>query len=186
MSEPNTDPTATPIDPETRIPVPTSRRTRLHDTQDPVSPSAVARSDEDRLARAREHACLAARIAFDNRAKEILLLDMREVTPLVDYLVIASVASRRQGQSAASEIDAEMKKLGDHKIGMEGYEDGRWVLVDYGDFVVHVLVNEARAYYGLEELWGDAVLLDWQTGEPIVDPDQPAEGEGIDGDDETD
>lgn len=185
MAEPNNDPNLPPIDPESRIPVPT-RRAEMREPWDPVPPVAVARTDEERLNRAREHACLAARIASDNRAKDILLLDMREVTPLVDFLVVASVNSRRQAQSTASEIDAEMKKIGDYKLGMEGYEDGRWVLVDYGDFVVHVLSSEARSYYGLEELWGDAVLLDWQTGEPIVDPDKADDDEDDDDVDDDD
>ena len=54
-------------------------------------------------------------------------------------------------------------------LGVEGSEEGRWVLLDYGDFVVHVLSEEARAYYALEEIWGDAARLDWRTGEPILE-----------------
>lgn len=146
---------------------------RTHDVQDPVRTTAAGRRDDQRLARALDHARMAARIASDNRAKDILLLDMRDHTPVVDYFVLASTVSRRQAQAAASEIDAEMKKIGELKLGIEGYEDGRWVLLDYGDFVVHVLADEARAYYGLEELWGDARRLDWTTGQPI-DPNAPA------------
>jgi ribosome-associated protein len=149
----------------------TARRpARSHEVQDPTPQVAAARRDEQRLTRALENARHAAKIAADNRGKEVLLLDMRELTPLVDYFVIVSTVSRRQAQSAASEIDAELKKIGEKKLGMEGYEEGRWVLIDYGDFVVHILAEEARSYYSLEDLWGDAPRLDWKTGEPISTP----------------
>jgi ribosome-associated protein len=55
-----------------------------------------------------------------------------------------------------------MKRRGEFKLGIEGSEEGRWTLIDYGDFVVHIFSNEARAYYALEEIWGDAPQLDWQ------------------------
>ncbi len=107
---------------------------------------------------------MCARIAYDNRGKDILLLDLREVTPLVDYFLLVSAASRRQANAIAGETDAEMKRIGEHKLGMEGSEEGRWVLIDYGDLVVHVFSEDAREYYGLEDLWGDAARVDW--GEP--------------------
>ena len=127
----------------------------------------MARGKPERLAKALEHARICARIADDNRAKDILLLDLRQATPLVDFFVIATADSRRQSNAIASEIDQEMKRLGEHKLGIEGSEEGRWVLIDYGDFVVHVFSSEARTYYALEEIWGDAVRLDWR------DPDRP-------------
>ena len=116
----------------------------------------------ERVAKALERCKLAARIADDNRAKEILLLDLREATPLIDFFVIASANSRRQAYAIASEIDQEMKKLGEAKLGMEGAEEGRWILVDYGDFVIHVFSEDARTYYDLEEIWGDAPRVEWR------------------------
>src|SRR5207248_10776873 len=116
-----------------------------------------------------ERARVCARIADDNRAKDILLLDLRQITPLVDFFVIATAVSWRQNHAIASEIDQEMKKLGEAKLGIEGSEEGRWTLIDYGDFVVHIFSLEDRAYYALEEIWGDAPQLPWQeppTGEP--------------------
>ncbi len=98
---------------------------------------------------------MAARIAEENGAKDIVLLDLRKATPLLDFFVIATANSRRLSHAIASEIDAEMKKQGEHKLGMEGSEEGRWILIDYGDFVVHVFSGEARTYYALEEIWGD-------------------------------
>jgi len=130
--------------------------------QDEVAHSAASRLMPDRVARALERAKLAARLADDNRGKDILVLDLREATPLLDFFVIASANSRRQGYAIASEIDQEMKKLGEAKLGMEGAEEGRWILVDYGDFVVHVFSEDARSYYALEEIWGDAARVDWR------------------------
>jgi ribosome-associated protein len=135
--------------------------------QDEVPPRAVARSHPERAAKALEHARFAARIADDNRGRDIALLDLRNATPLVDFFVLVTAGSRRQANAIAIEIDAEMKKIGERKLGFEGSEEGRWILIDYGDFVVHVFNPEARAYYALEDLWGDAVRLEWE------DPDRP-------------
>ena len=146
----------------------TNRRTRslrtreTHDIQDEVPHHATDRREPNRMAVALEHARLCARIADDNRAKDIVLLDLRKATPLVDYFVIATSGSRRQSNAIVGEIDQEMKKRGEAKLGIEGSEEGRWTLIDYGDFVVHVFSLEDRAYYALEDIWGDAPRLDWQ------------------------
>ena len=139
----------------------------IRTAQDDVPAHAVERRAPDRVNQALEHARIAARIADDNRARDIVLLDLRQATPLLDFFVIATATSRRQSHAIASEIDAEMKKLGEHKLGLEGSEEGRWILIDYGDFVVHVLSSEARDFYAIEEIWGDADRLDWH------DPDRP-------------
>ena len=89
-----------------------------------------------------------------------------KTTPLVDFFVIVTAASRRQSNAIASEIDQAMKKQGEAKLGLEGSEEGRWILIDYGDFVVHIFSPEDRAYYALEEIWGDAPQLDWQEPAP--------------------
>ncbi len=146
----------------------TPRRTRSlrtrdsHEFQDEVPHHATDRREPNRMGIALEHARRCARIADDNRAKDIILLDLHKATPLVDYFVIATAGSRRQSNAIVIEIDQEMKKLGEHKLGIEGSEEGRWTLIDYGDFVVHVFSPEDRVYYGLEDIWGDAPRLDWQ------------------------
>ncbi|CAN5866639.1 hypothetical protein BH23PLA1_BH23PLA1_09350 [soil metagenome] len=139
------------------------RRRRSHEPQDEVSPEPVGRSSPQRLAHALERARICARIAFENRAKDIALLDLRKATSLVDYFVIATAPSRRQANAIVSEIDQEMKKIQEFKLGMEGSEEGRWTLIDYGDFVVHILSAEARDYYALEDIWGDAPRIAWQA-----------------------
>jgi ribosome-associated protein len=162
MAEGKDEPTT--AQPPTASAAAPDRKTKpaTHSLQDNVPTSAVSRRSAERVEKALDRARICARIADENRAKEILLLDLRRVTPLVDFFVIASAASRRQVNAISGEIDAEMKKLGERKLGIEGSEEGRWTLIDYGDFVVHVFSEEARAYYALEEIWGDAEQLDWQ------------------------
>src|SRR5262245_41375358 len=109
---------------------------REHEAQDEVPHHAAARTMPERVAKALEHATACARIADDNRAKDVLLLDLREATPLLDFFVVATASTRRQAHSIAFEIDAEMKKIHEHKLGMEGAEEGSWILIDYGDFVI--------------------------------------------------
>jgi ribosome-associated protein len=138
------------------------RARREEDAQDDVPHTAVARSSPDRTARAVEIVKVCARIADDNRGKDIVFLDLRKATSLVDFFLIITASSRRMSHAIAEEIDAEMKRRGELKLGMEGSEEGRWVLIDYGDFVVHVFSGDARTYYSLEEIWGDAETIPWQ------------------------
>ena len=84
------------------------------------------------------------------------MIDLRKVTTLADFFVIASGTSRRQIHAMADEIDRALSELGEKKIGIEGYNESHWVLLDYGDVVVHVFLEDTRVYYALERLWGDA------------------------------
>lgn len=111
-----------------------------------------------------DRAILCARVAEDNKAKDITVLDMRGLTPLYDYLVLATGASRRQIHTLAEEVDAAMRAEGDRRLSIEGYEVSRWIVQDYGDIVVHVFDVDARGYYALEDLWADAPRIDWQRG----------------------
>lgn len=133
----------------------------IRSVQDDIPAHAVERRTPDRVNLALEHAKKAARIAHENRAKDVLLLDLRQATPLLDFFVIATANSRRLSHAIATEIDSEMKKIGERKLGLEGSEEGRWILIDYGDFVVHLFSPEDRAYYALEDIWGDAPRLEW-------------------------
>jgi ribosome-associated protein len=87
---------------------------------------------------------------------------MRGITPLYDYCVLATGTSRRQIHTMAEEIDRVMHADGEKRLGIEGYEAARWVVQDYGDVVVHIFDAESRSYYGLEDLWADAVRIDWE------------------------
>jgi ribosome-associated protein len=108
-----------------------------------------------------EHARQSARVALENKASDVLILDMRGITPLFDYFVLATGVSRRQIHTLAEEIDDALRAEGETRLGLEGYEPGRWVVLDYGDLVVHLFDPPTRAYYGLEDLWADAPRVDF-------------------------
>jgi ribosome-associated protein len=129
----------------------------------PLKLATLSRETTPRAAVAADHALLCARVADDNKARDISVLDMRGITPLYDYLVLATGVSRRQIHTLAEEIDAAMRSEGEERLGIEGYVASKWVVQDYGDIVVHLFDPESRAYYSLEELWADAPRLDWDT-----------------------
>ena len=109
-----------------------------------------------------DRAVLCARIAEDNKARDVLVLDMRGITPIYDYVVLATGSSRRQIHTLAEEVDAALHSVGDRRSTIEGYEASNWVVQDYGDLVVHVFDPNTREYYALEELWADAPRVDWK------------------------
>lgn len=89
-----------------------------------------------------------------------MVLDMRSITPEFDYFVIATGNSRRQLHAISEEIDHALEDdLGDKRMGIEGYSESRWILLDYGSVVVHLFDQEMREYYALEELWDGAVRV---------------------------
>lgn len=109
-----------------------------------------------------ERACLAARVASENKARDVVVLDLRPITPLYDFFVLANGASRRQVHAITEAVDAALTERGDRRLAIEGYESSKWVVQDYGDVVVHVFDPSAREYYSLEDLWADAPRVDWQ------------------------
>lgn len=114
--------------------------------------------------RSLELALAAARVAEDNRGQDVVVLDMRPLTPVFDYFVIASGNSRRQLHAISEEIDHTLEEeLKDRRLGLEGYDESRWILLDYGSVVVHLFDVETRAFYALEDLWSRAepVPLPW-------------------------
>ena len=109
-----------------------------------------------------ERALLCARVAEDNKAKDIVVLDLRGLTPLYDFFVIMTGASRRQMHTLADEAEAAMRSVGDRRESMQGYQGSRWIVEDFGDVMVHVFDQEAREYYALDDLWADAPRVDWK------------------------
>ena len=95
--------------------------------------------------------------ASDKKAKDILLLNMEGLSPVTDYYVIASATNTTQVRAIADNVEDEIAKeteiLPNHK---EGYQESHWVLMDYGDVVVHIFLEEERDFYNLEQLWADA------------------------------
>jgi ribosome-associated protein len=101
----------------------------------------------------------AAKLAGDRHCTDIVALDMRKVSQVTDYFLILTGTSDRQMRSVADEITDLAKKKDLPLFGRAGYEQGKWVLLDFVDVVVHVFDNQSRKYYDLEMLWGDAKRL---------------------------
>jgi ribosome-associated protein len=97
-----------------------------------------------------------ARVAVDMRARDPMILDVRDLCSFTDYFLIVSGSSDRRVQTIAEAIIQDMKERGVRPVGVEGLREGRWVLVDFGDWVVHVFYEDIRAFYDLEGLWFDA------------------------------
>ena len=95
-------------------------------------------------------------MATSYTAKDITVLDLREVTSFADHFVICSGSNSRQIQAIADEVHLRLKKLGELPNSVEGYNNAEWVLMDYGDYLIHVFSEKARMYYDLERLWRDA------------------------------
>lgn len=91
------------------------------------------------------------------------MLDIRKIAFIADYFVVASGNNRKQLQAIADEISQTLKAQGRKRVGMAGYDDGAWILVDFGDVVAHLFHEEMRRYYELENLWADAKQVRWQA-----------------------
>lgn len=108
-------------------------------------------------------AVVAARAADEKKGIETLVLEVGTVLAITDAFVITSGTNPRQVRTIAEEIEAKVKEAGGAgPLRIEGLDDARWVLMDFGDFVAHVFLDEAREYYDLERLWSDAPRMDWQ------------------------
>lgn len=94
--------------------------------------------------------------AEERKAYDLKVLQLGEVTSFTDYFLICSGTSERQVKAIADSVQQTMKDERVRPLHVEGYKNGRWVLMDYGDFVVHIFDQETRSFYGLERLWGDA------------------------------
>ena len=103
-----------------------------------------------------ERICTALSAASDKKAVEMVVLDLREVASFTDYFLITSGTNVRQVQAIADEVVEQLKKQGTRPARIEGYNTAEWVLVDYGDFILHVFEDKARRFYDLERLWRDA------------------------------
>jgi ribosome-associated protein len=99
----------------------------------------------------------AVRAAESKKAQDIKVLDLRDVTSFTDYFIICTGTNSRQNQAVSDEIHMRMKQThGDLPTSVEGYEQGEWILMDYGNFIVHIFLDRARSYYDLERLWRGA------------------------------
>jgi ribosome-associated protein len=106
----------------------------------------------DTVSRVRE----AVAAAEDRKAVELRVLHLEKVSDFTDYFLICSGTSERQVQAIADSVQEKMREERVRPLHVEGYNRGQWILLDYGDFVVHIFQEEPRRFYSLERLWGDA------------------------------
>lgn len=100
---------------------------------------------------------LAIHCASEKKAMDMIALDLRSIASFTEFFIIATGANQRQVQAIADEINEQLKKqLATRPVRIEGYNSAEWLLLDYGDFVVHIFNKEAREFYDLERLWRDA------------------------------
>ncbi len=100
-----------------------------------------------------------ADLILDKKGTELLVLDIADCSDIADYMILACGTNKRQVQAMTAEISKEMKKEGCHAIGVSGKDHGWWVLMDFGDVLVHLMQEDARRYYDIEALWADAQVV---------------------------
>jgi ribosome-associated protein len=107
---------------------------------------------------------VAARAASSKTLEQTLVLDVGELISITDYFVITSGRNDRQVRAIVDEVSKQVREAGGGSVHqVEGLHDASWVLLDYGDFVVHVFGEEARSYYSLERVWSDAQPIKWEA-----------------------
>ena len=120
-----------------------------------------------------EMAELAVRVLDSKKAKDIKVLETRDITVLADYFILCTAGSTTQIKTLSDEVDKVFRDRGEPALRTEGYRGGGWVLVDFGVVVVHIFLKDIREFYALERLWRDAREIDiskWITEEaPITD-----------------
>ena len=120
----------------------------------------MAKKQGNAVKAAKELANKAALIAQERNCTDITVLDITGISPATNFYVIATSTSARQARTVTDEITAFAKSNGHQRFGSAGYEQGRWILTDFVDVVVHIFDEQYREYYNLEMLWGDAKHLD--------------------------
>ena len=121
-----------------------------------MTPQTASNLKPETPATPQEKALACARAAIEKKAEHVKLLDLTELSGFTDYFLICSGTSDRQVQAIAAGVQDAMETAGFSLLSVEGYSEGRWVLMDFGDVVVHVFLDALRDYYDLESLWQDA------------------------------
>ncbi|HEX5497376.1 MAG TPA: ribosome silencing factor [Mycobacteriales bacterium] len=125
--------------------------------------------------RATELALTAAQAAADKLARDIVILDVSEQLVITDAFVIASASNERQVSSIVDEVELKLRGVGAKPVRREGEREGRWVLLDYLDVVVHIQHSEERTFYALERLWKDCPVIAFR------DAHADRDGQGVEG-----
>ena len=108
---------------------------------------------------------LCVKAALKKKAFDLIVLDIKEISSFADYFILCSGNSNRQVQAIASSIEYDLKKKGIYPLGIEGFNEGKWVLLDYDDIIIHVFYHPIREFYELERLWDDAPRIEVEESE---------------------
>ena len=108
-----------------------------------------------------------AKAAVDLKAENVVALDVRDVTSFADVFILATGGSDRHVRAIADAVKGVVEELGEPPLGIEGYDEGRWLLLDLGDVIVHVFQRDVREHYDLERLWSEAPRLDLLDAEAV-------------------
>lgn len=132
-----------------------------------LNPQAVTRTESavDHAAEPLdERVLLALQAASEKKALDIVVLDLRPVATFTDFFVLTTGANERQVQAISDEVYETLKKSGSPAARVEGYKTAEWILLDYGDFIVHVFEQKARQFYDLERLWRESTRVELPPG----------------------
>jgi ribosome-associated protein len=108
-----------------------------------------------------KHVKISVKASCAKKAEDIVVLDLRDISSFTDYFVIMQGNSKRQNIAIYESIEKELKNEKIRPLSIEGRENAEWILMDYGNFIIHIFSKEAREYYSLEKLWGDAPRSDY-------------------------
>ncbi len=117
-----------------------------------------------------EAICRAAVEALEDiKAEDIVVMDVRNMSSMFDYVIVASAESTRQTRALSNNVQDKLRSIGTRVLGVEGENSGEWVLVDLGEVIVHVMQPTIRTYYNLEQLWGGDMPKPRAAGVPLAD-----------------
>lgn len=112
--------------------------------------------------------------AIQRKAKDLVIMNVKTLSSFADYFIICSGTSDRQVKAIASWIEESLKKVGMIPLGQEGVQYGQWILMDYGDIIIHIFYDPVRAFYDIERLWSDAPIM--TVGDDVVEVTALEEG----------
>jgi len=122
----------------------------------------------------RDYALLAAEAASDKKATDLVVLEVGPMLVITDYFVIASGSNDRQVHAIAEGVERRLREAGLRAVGHEGEREAKWILLDFGEIVVHVFQPEEREFYRLEKLWGDVERVELPAGVAAVHMSAPS------------
>ena len=130
--------------------------------EQPTSVSPARSSEQSRLETARQFAVQAARLAANTNCQNVVVLDVTGLSPVTDFMVVATGTSPRQMQTVCDEVEEVGEGQNYKAFSRVGDDSASWTCIDFVDVVVHVFSPDARSYYDLDGLWGDAKVVEWQ------------------------